>query len=119
MIEGPGSGIVFSGHHVNEKCMCRPRIALRIAVSELMTKCDFCHEWVVVAAGIDAIPQAIRHEVHRPGYVRGLRHRQRIRFVPLQPLAGFDPQVQFQRAIDAVDAFVVPRANPAFVPSLR
>jgi hypothetical protein len=31
-----------------------------------------------------------------------------IGFVPLQPLAGLDPQVQFQRAIDAVDAFVVP-----------
>ena len=46
---------------------------------------------------------------HRPGHVGCLRHRQRIRLVALQPLAGFDPQVQFQLAVDPIDAFVVPR----------
>ena len=53
--------------------------------------------------------EAIRHEVHRPGHARGLRHRQRVGFVPLQPLVGLDPQVQLQLAVDAIDALVVPR----------
>ena len=42
------------------------------------------------------------------GHVGRLWHRERVRFVPLQPLAGFDPQVQFQRAIDPIDPLVVP-----------
>ena len=37
------------------------------------------------------------------------RHGQGFRLIALQPLAGFDPQVQFQLAVDAIDAFVVPR----------
>ena len=56
-----------------------------------------------------SITQPVGHEVHRPGDVRVLRHRQRIWFVPFQSLTRFDPQIQLQPAIDAVDAFVVPR----------
>ena len=81
-----------------------------------------------------AITQPVGHEIslrrmkafayratHRPGHVGRLRHGQSIRFVPLQPLAGFDllpgnglhanherAQVQFQFAVDPVDPFVVP-----------
>ena len=57
-----------------------------------------------------AIPQPAGHEVRRRGRVGRLRHRQRARFVPLQPLAGSGPQVHLQRAIDSVDPFMVPRA---------
>ena len=53
------------------------------------------------------IPEAIRHEVHRPSHVRRIRHRKGIGFVPLQPLARFDPQVQRESAEDATDPFVV------------
>ena len=49
-----------------------------------------------------AISEAICHEVHRPGDVRGLRHRQRVGFVPFQPLARLDPQVQLKLAVDPV-----------------
>ena len=56
-----------------------------------------------------AIAEAISHEVHGPGHVRRVRHRQGIGLLALQPLAWLDPQVQFQRAIDAIDALVVPR----------
>lgn len=56
-----------------------------------------------------AITEAICHEAHRPGHVGCLGHRQHIRFVPLQPLAGLGPQVQLQGAIDPIDAFMVPR----------
>jgi hypothetical protein len=55
------------------------------------------------------IAKPIRHEVHRPCHIWRIWHRQRVGFVPLQPLAGLDPQVQFQLAVDAVNAFVVPR----------
>ena len=36
------------------------------------------------------------------------RHDQRIQFVPFQPFPRFEPQVQFQRAVDAIDALMVP-----------
>jgi len=52
--------------------------------------------------------QLIRHEIHRPSHVGRVRHRQRVGLVPFQPFARFDPQVQFQFAIDAVNAFMVP-----------
>ena len=55
-----------------------------------------------------AIPQAIGHEVHGPGQVRRIRHGQSLGLLTLQPFAGLDPQVQFQRAIDAINTFVVP-----------
>ena len=56
-----------------------------------------------------SVAEAISHEVHRPGHVRRVRHRQRIGLVPFQPFPGLDPQVQLKRALDATDAFVVPR----------
>jgi hypothetical protein len=54
------------------------------------------------------IAEPVSHEVHRPGDVQGIRHRQHVRLVALQPLAGLDSQVQFKGAIDPIDAFVVP-----------
>jgi hypothetical protein len=59
---------------------------------------------------LPAIAKAIGHEVHRPDCVRGVRHGQRIRLVPLQPFAGLDPQVQLKLAGDPVNPFVVPDA---------
>ena len=55
-----------------------------------------------------SIPEPVGHEIHRPDLVRGLRHRQFVRFLPLQTLARFDPQVQFELAVDAGDPLVVP-----------
>lgn len=60
-----------------------------------------------------AIPEPICHEVHRPGHVRRIRHRQSIGLLALQPFARLDPQVQLQRAIDPIDAFVVPGDDPS------
>ena len=54
------------------------------------------------------IAQSIGHEIHRPGHVRRFRHRQSVRFVALQPLAGLDTQVQLKLAVNAIDAFVIP-----------
>lgn len=56
-----------------------------------------------------AVAEAIRHEVHRPGHIGRIWHCQDIRLLPFQPLSGLDPQVEFQRAVDPIDAFVVPR----------
>ena len=36
------------------------------------------------------------------------QHRQCVGFIPFQPLAEFDPQVQFKRAVNPADPFVVP-----------
>ena len=55
-----------------------------------------------------AVGQLVMHEVHRPGVVDLCRHGQRQRLFPHQPMAWLDPQVQFQFAIDPVDALVVP-----------
>jgi len=49
------------------------------------------------------VPEAIRHEVHRPHHVRRFWHRQRIGFIPLQPSAGLDPQVQLKLAVNPPD----------------
>ena len=57
-----------------------------------------------------AVLKPISHEIHRPSDVRLFGHCQSVRHVPLQPFARLDPQVQFQGAVDAVDALVVPRA---------
>jgi hypothetical protein len=54
-----------------------------------------------------AIAETVRHEVHRPSHVGRIRHCQSVGFVPLQPLAWFDPQVQLQRAVDPIDPLVV------------
>ena len=62
-----------------------------------------------------AITEAICHEVHRPSHVGCLGHHQRVGFVPLKPLAGFDPQVQFQLAVDSIDPLMVPRVFDAQV----
>ena len=43
-----------------------------------------------------AIPQPVSHEVHGPGHVRRVWHSQHVGFVPLQPLARLDPQIQFR-----------------------
>ena len=48
------------------------------------------------------------HEVHRLGLVNLRRHGQRQRLFPHQPMAWLDTQVQFQLAIDPVDALLVP-----------
>lgn len=69
-----------------------------------------------------SIAKTICHEIHRPSLIWFLRHRQGIRFVPFQSLFQLDllpgsgllanherAQVQFQFAVDAVNAFVVPR----------
>lgn len=48
------------------------------------------------------IAKAVGHEVYRPGHVQRIRHLQRLGFLALQPLAGFDPQVQFQFAADPI-----------------
>ena len=55
------------------------------------------------------IAEAISHEVHRPGQIGGLGHRQCVGFVPLQPLARLDGKVQFQFAVIPVNSFVVPQ----------
>jgi hypothetical protein len=41
-----------------------------------------------------AIAKPISPEIHRPGHIWRVRDCQRIRFVPLQPLAGLDCQVR-------------------------
>ena len=61
--------------------------------------------------GPSSIPQPICHEVHRPGHVWRIWHRQGIGLVPLQSPARFDPQVQFQLAVNPIDALVVPRMS--------
>ena len=55
------------------------------------------------------VTQPVGHEVYRPGHVRALWHRHDVGFVPLQPFARLDPQVQCQLAIDAVNPFMVLR----------
>ena len=55
-----------------------------------------------------AVAEAIRHKVHGPGHIGRVWHRQGIRLLPFQPLSGLDPQVQFQLAVDPIDAFMVP-----------
>ncbi|GEM_PF-5428701 len=54
------------------------------------------------------VTQPVGHEIHRPGHIWRVRDGQRIRFVPLQPLPGLDPQVQRQLAVDPINPFVVP-----------
>src|SRR5690606_17835829 len=48
------------------------------------------------------------HEVDRPRGIDAIRHGQRFRFLAYQPFAWLNPQIQFQLAIDAVHALVVP-----------
>ena len=55
-----------------------------------------------------AIGQTIRHKIHRPHEVRRARNREHVRLVPFDATPGFDPQVQFQLAVDPADALVVP-----------
>jgi hypothetical protein len=55
-----------------------------------------------------SVGQLVRHEIHRPGLVGEFRHGQGVGPVALQALPWLDPQVQFKRAIDAVDPLVVP-----------
>ena len=50
----------------------------------------------------------VRHEVHRPGHVRSIWHRQGVGFGPFQPFAGLVTKVQFQLAVNPVNPFVVP-----------
>ena len=52
--------------------------------------------------------QPVGHEIHGLGHIGRVRDGQHIGFVPFQPIAGLDPQVQFQRAVNPVNAFVVP-----------
>ncbi len=47
-------------------------------------------------------------DVHGPSLIWYVRHRQRFRLVPFQPLLGLDPQVQFKLAVDPANAFMVP-----------
>ena len=54
------------------------------------------------------VTQPVGHEIHGPGHIGRIRHRQRVGLVPFQSLAGLDPKVQFELAIDAVNPFVVP-----------
>lgn len=51
--------------------------------------------------------QPVGHEIHRIGDVRRIKHRQGVWLDALQPVAGFDPQVQFQLEVDAVNPLVV------------
>lgn len=51
-----------------------------------------------------AISQVVVHEVHRPGLVDLRGHGQRQRFSPHQTMPQLDPQVQFQFAVNPVDA---------------
>jgi hypothetical protein len=44
-----------------------------------------------------------------PDHVGRVWHGQNVRFVPLQPFSGFDPQVPFHLTIDPIDPPVVPR----------
>ena len=44
----------------------------------------------------------------RPDHIRALRHGQGVGLVSFQTLPGFNPEVQFLLAVDAVDPFVVP-----------
>jgi hypothetical protein len=61
---------------------------------------------------LPTVLQTIRHEIHGPNQVRSFRHSQRIGLVSLQTLAWLDPEVQFQLAVDAVHALVVPAMSP-------
>ena len=58
----------------------------------------------------DAVPigKLIVHEVHRLTLVNGHRHCQGQRLFAHQAMARLDPQVQFELAINSVDALVVP-----------
>jgi hypothetical protein len=59
------------------------------------------------------VSQPVGHEVHLTRSCLGcIRHGQRIRLVALQPLAGLDPQVQLQLAVDPIDPLVVPCHGP-------
>src|SRR5690606_7632302 len=55
-----------------------------------------------------AVDELVVHEIHRPDLVYRSRHHQRLRCLPYEPLARLDTQIQFQLAIDPVDALVVP-----------
>ena len=48
------------------------------------------------------------HEVHRPDFIGSSGRMQRFGFTPLDPPFGFDPQIELQFPVDAVDPFVVP-----------
>ena len=56
--------------------------------------------------------QTIRHRIYGPDHVWRFGRGQRIGFVALQPLAWLDPKVQFQFAVNAVCALVVPAIPP-------
>lgn len=49
----------------------------------------------------------VGHEIHGPDLIRRLWYRQRLGLFPLQPLAGYNPQVQRQFAVNPVDPLVV------------
>lgn len=55
-----------------------------------------------------AIGELVVHEVHRPGLVDLRGYGQRQRLFPHQTMPWLDPQVQFQFAVNPVNAFVVP-----------
>ena len=55
-----------------------------------------------------AVTQPVGHEVHRPGYVQRIGHRQGVGFVRFQPFARLDTKVQVQFAVNPVNPFVVP-----------
>src|SRR5690606_25831777 len=55
-----------------------------------------------------SIGKLVMHEVHRPHLVDLGRYRQRLGRLPNQPFARFDPQVQFELAVDPVHTLVVP-----------
>ena len=58
---------------------------------------------------IDPLPGSACVHAREGGHIGRVWHRQDIRLLPFQPLSGLDPQVQFQLAVDPIDAFVVPR----------
>ena len=57
---------------------------------------------------IAAIAELVVDEVHRPGLVNRLGHGQSLRLLAYDPMLGLDAQIQFQLAVDAIFALVIP-----------
>jgi len=53
-------------------------------------------------------PSASCYEIHRPALIDQSKHCQRQRFLACQAMTWLDPQLQFELAVDRVDALVVP-----------
>jgi len=48
------------------------------------------------------------HEVHRPDFIDGCGHGERLGFVTIEALLGFDPHLKLQVLVNAVDPIRVP-----------